>query len=83
MPLKLVFFNDAGVVKDDAGIAAQAVLQARGVAAGRVAHTSGRIGDSANMWENGEVSHVNAEAQTLGLKSGMRLRDALGGLVAR
>ena len=37
-PLAAVFFNDAGVGKDDAGIAALAMLQARGIAAGAVSH---------------------------------------------
>src|SRR5262245_24682466 len=39
-PLTLVCFNDAGVGKDGAGIAALAILQARGVAAVAVTHDS-------------------------------------------
>ena len=35
VPLKAAFFNDAGVGKEDAGIAALAMLQASGVAGGR------------------------------------------------
>jgi hypothetical protein len=77
VPLKLVFFNDAGVGKDGAGIAALAMLQARGVGGGAVAHTSARIGDSADTWENGVISHLNAAALALGLKAGQPLRDAL------
>jgi hypothetical protein len=77
VPLKLVFFNDAGVGKDAAGIAALAMLQARDVAAGTVAHTSARIGDALDMWEQGVVSHLNAHAVALGLTVGERLGDAL------
>ena len=38
VPLKLAFFNDAGVGKDDAGIFSLALLQSRGVACGTVSH---------------------------------------------
>jgi hypothetical protein len=81
VPLKAAFFNDAGVGKDGAGIAALAMLQDRGVAGGTVAHTSARIGDSQDMWDHGVISHVNAAAAALGLSVGERLSDALGRLV--
>ncbi|NIO39718.1 MAG: hypothetical protein GTO41_05700 [Burkholderiales bacterium] len=82
VPLKLVVFNDAGGGKDDAGIAALEMLQGRGVAAATVAHTSGRIGDSLDMWEHGLLSHVNAAASQLGLAVGDNVRDTLITLVA-
>ena len=74
VPLKLVVFNDAG-------IAALEMLQDRGVAGATVAHTSGRIGDSLDMWENGVLSHVNAKARELGLADGARVRQVLSELV--
>jgi hypothetical protein len=77
VPLKLVFFNDAGVGKDEAGIAALAMLQARGVAGGAVAHTSARIGDAQDMWDHGVISHLNAAAKALGLEVGQPLKAAL------
>lgn len=77
VPLKAVIFNDAGVGKDDAGIAALAMLQKKGVAAATVSHTSGRIGDAMDMWENGVLSHVNAVARQLGLSTGAQVREAL------
>ncbi|MCW5661490.1 MAG: hypothetical protein KIT60_27645 [Burkholderiaceae bacterium] len=70
LPLTLVFFNDAGVGKDGAGIAALAMLQASGVAGATVAHTSARIGDALDMWRHGTVSHVNAPAAALGVRVG-------------
>ena len=77
VPLKAVFFNDAGVGQDDAGIAALAMLQAKNVAGGTVAHTSARIGDSQDMWDYGVISYVNDAARKLGLAPGQRLRDVL------
>lgn len=82
VPLKLVVFNDAGGGKDNAGIAALEMLQKRGVAAATVAHTSGRIGDSMDMWENGVLSQVNGVASELGLSKGDKVRDKLTKLVA-
>ncbi len=82
LPLKVVFFNDAGVGKDNAGIAALDMLEARGVAAGAVAHTSARIGDSRDMWDAGVISHVNSTARKLGLVPGRPLRAALMELVS-
>ena len=80
VPLAAVFFNDAGVGKDNAGIAALAMLQARNVAGGTVAHTSARIGDSQDTWDFGVISHVNEAARQLGLAPGQRLREALSSL---
>jgi uncharacterized protein YunC (DUF1805 family) len=80
--LKAVFFNDAGVGKDKAGILALDMLQEKGIAAGAVAHTTARIGDSQDMWDNGILSHVNQAARELGLMPGTGLRAALTTLVS-
>jgi hypothetical protein len=77
VPLAAAFFNDAGVGKDAAGIAALEMLQRAGVAAGAVAHTSARIGDAQDTWDNGVVSHVNAAARALGFTTGASLRSTL------
>ena len=77
VPLSLVFFNDAGVGKENAGIAALAMLENGQVAAGTTSHTTARIGDSADMWENGVISHLNAQAQALGLAVGEKLSTAV------
>jgi hypothetical protein len=77
VPLAGAFFNDAGVGKEQAGIAALAMLEARGIPAGTVAHTSARIGDARDTWHEGVVSHVNAAAAALGIRPGERLQDAL------
>ena len=81
LPLRLVLFNDAGVGKDDAGIVALAMLQARGVAAATVAHTSARIGDALDSWQHGVLSQVNPAARGLGLSAGLPVGVALSPLL--
>ena len=77
VPLRLVFFNDAGVGKDGAGIAALAMLQARGIAGATVAHSSARIGDALDAWQHGAVSHANAAAVALGVRVGYSVQAAV------
>ena len=77
VPLRLVFFNDAGIGKENAGISALAMLEAENVAAGTTSHTSARIGDSADMWEHGVISHLNAHGKALGLSAGEKLSTAV------
>ena len=77
VPFAAIFFNDAGVGKDNAGIAALEALQEKGIPAATVAHTSARIGDTLDMWEHGVLSHVNAEAARRGYERGARLADAV------
>jgi hypothetical protein len=79
--LRMAVFNDAGVGKDAAGIAALEMLQARGVAGATVSHTSARIGDSQDTWDHGVVSHANPIARELGVLPGARLCEALRRLV--
>lgn len=76
-PIRAVFFNDAGVGKDDAGIAALAILQEKGVPAGTVSHTSARIGDANDTYTNGVLSHLNTAALSLGFSVGEKLNDAI------
>jgi hypothetical protein len=70
----LYVFNDAGVGKDGAGIAALELLAADGIAAATVAHSSARIGEAADSWEHGVVSHLNVAARKLGLEVGTPLK---------
>ncbi len=74
---RLAVFNDAGVGRDGAGIAALALLQAHGIAACTVSHDSARIGESRSTFDDGVISHLNDAAAALGLATGQRLRDAL------
>jgi len=74
---RLVVFNDAGIGKEEAGVAGLAVLEGLGLAALAVAATSARIGDAADTWESGVISRVNAPARDLGFSAGERLREAV------
>jgi hypothetical protein len=67
-PPKIVVFNDAGSGLDNAGIAGLALLDAHGVAALTVAHTSARIGDAASTLETGIITHVNSRARELDIE---------------
>lgn len=62
----LAVFNDAGVGKDRAGLAALDFLQGHGIAACTVAHDSARIGEARSTLRDGIVSHCNALAGALG-----------------
>ncbi len=63
----LSVFNDAGVGRDAAGLAALPFLQGHGLAACTVAHTSARIGEAASTLTDGIISHVNPLAAHLGV----------------
>ena len=76
----LYAFNDAGVGKDGAGIAALAALDARGTAAVAVGHDTARIGSARETWECGVVRHANGAARAMGIRAGVALRDAMGAL---
>jgi hypothetical protein len=70
----LAVFNDAGIGKDSAGIAALPWLQQHGIAALAVAHGSARIGEADSTWEDGVISTVNDAATALGARPGLALR---------
>lgn len=76
VPLTAVFFNDAGIGKDQAGVAALEMLDERGVPCCAISHESGRIGDAADMWEHGTISRVNRAAAQKGAEAGTTVQDA-------
>ena len=80
--LHAIFFNDAGVGKDGAGIARLADLDTRRMAAGTVSARSAPIGNSRAAYEFGMLSHVNVAASALGGKPGMPLREFVAALLA-
>ena len=79
---RAVIHNDAGVGKDNAGIAVIPMAEALGVAAVTISHASCRIGDASDMMARGVVSHANAQARALGVRPGMPGREAALLLVA-
>ena len=77
----LVVLNDAGVGKDQAGIAALAMLQAHGIACACYSHDSARIGEAQDALDNGVISALNGAACALGLSSGQTVLAAAQALV--
>ncbi|UFS57145.1 hypothetical protein LN050_04860 [Comamonadaceae bacterium M7527] len=76
----LVVLNDAGVGKDQAGIAALAMLQAHGIACACYSHNSARIGEAQDALDNGVISALNETASDLGLSSGQTVLAAVKAL---
>jgi hypothetical protein len=74
------FFNDAGVGKDGAGIAALVMLDDIDVAGATLSHDTARIGDARDHWEHGVVSHVNRAASASGVEPGQPVQDAVARL---
>jgi hypothetical protein len=72
-----VFFNDAGIGKEGAGIVALHGLEQAGIAAATYSHNSARIGDAADGFECGVVSAVNAAAAAAGLEAGQTVAQAV------
>jgi hypothetical protein len=73
---RAVFFNDAGIGKDEAGIVALAMLEAAGVIAAVYDHDSARIGDATDGWANGRISRSNPSAAAAGVTAGMAVSEA-------
>jgi len=71
-----LILNDAGIGRDEAGIAGLAMLDTIGMAAAAVAHTSARIGDGADGLANGVISRVNRHATRAGVRAGMPAASA-------
>jgi hypothetical protein len=78
--LSSVFFNDAGVGKDGAGIAALAMLGARGVAAGTVSHETSRANspELAPPWEAETTCAPASSGVTLVIESMIAGGAAIG-----
>ena len=78
--VRAAIFNDAGVGRDDAGIGGLAYLEALGIPAATVGHTTARIGDGADMLARGVITHANALALALGCRPGMACGAAAAAL---
>ncbi|MFA9423206.1 MAG: hypothetical protein ACERLG_06490 [Sedimentibacter sp.] len=74
---KLIFLNDAGKGKADAGIDGIKFLGENQIPAAAVSSMSAMIGDGQDMYENGIVSFVNGPAEEMGLKEGIAVKDAV------
>lgn len=68
-------FNDAGLGKEDAGVARLPVLQQQGVPGVCVDANSARIGDARSTYETGVISVVNEMAVSIGARKGKPLKN--------
>jgi len=73
-------FNDAGVGRDQAGIAGLDYLAGLGIPAAAVGHQTARIGDGPDMMARGIVTHANSPAIAIGCQPGLACRDAAAAL---
>lgn len=76
-----IFFSDAGVGLDDAGIARLPTMDVRKIPAGTASAASASIGNARSIYRDGIVSHLNATAIKLGLTVGMSIRAAVSRLL--
>jgi hypothetical protein len=82
LPVKplAVFFNDAGIGKDGAGIVGLSMLQAANTIGATYSHESARIGEAADGLENGIISRVNVAGEKAGLAPGQRVAEQVARL---
>jgi hypothetical protein len=78
-----IFFSDAGIGLDEAGVARLADLDKRTIPAGTASAESARIGDSRSIYEDGILSRVNASASAAGLTTGITVSRAISILIGR
>jgi hypothetical protein len=77
-----VFFSDAGVGMDDAGIARLPVLDEDRIVAGTISAASAPIGDSRALYQHGVLSHLTSTAVQAGGTVGMPLKSFIDRLLA-
>ncbi len=75
--LKAVFFNDAGIGKNNAGIKSLDTLSDAGILACTVDCMSAEIFNGQDMLENGIISVCNQLAQTRNIKEKMTVKEAI------
>ena len=68
--------NDAGMGKNNAGIAGLAICDAHNIPAAAVASMSAMIGSGVSTYEEGKVSAVNILAARMGVSEGMSAKQA-------
>jgi len=78
--VRAIFFSDAGVGLDRAGIARLATLDERGIAAGCASADSAEIGNAQSIYREGVLSHVNETAARLGGYAGGRIFEFVDSL---
>ena len=77
MGIGAVILNDAGIGREQAGVAGLGLLDDLGVPAAAISHASARIGDGKDGHSRGVLSFANAAARRHGLTAGMTCNEAL------
>jgi hypothetical protein len=72
-----VVLHDAGVGREQAGIAGLRELERHSLPAAAISHRSARIGDGMDCHTRGSISFVNESAARLGVSVGQHASDAL------
>lgn len=75
--VRAVILNDAGIGKDEAGVAGLAWLDELGVPVAALDHDRSRIGDGRDAWARGVVARANLAAAALGVAPGQRTPEAV------
>lgn len=81
--LAVMVCNDAGIGKNQAGIAGLKEVDARGIVGIAAGHTSARIGDGRDVWEHGVVTFANETARSRGVRCGLPVKDEIVALLRR
>jgi len=68
--------NDAGIGKNNAGIAGLKILEEHGIPGAAISCMSAKIGVGMSTYETGKISVVNKLAKKLGIKPGMSAKEA-------
>jgi len=74
--VKGVISNDAGIGKNNAGIASLKILEEHGIPSATVSSMSSYIGNGTSTYEQGKISAVNEIASKLGIVVGMSAKEA-------
>jgi hypothetical protein len=80
--VRAVVLCDAGIGKDEAGVAGLAWLDHLGLPAVALDHDRSRIGDGRDAWARGVASRVNGSAAALGAAPGQRTPEIVARLAA-
>ena len=76
LKIKGMVSNDAGIGKNEAGIAGMKGLDKWDIPAVAVSSMSAKIGNGTSTYEQGKVSAINELAKKLGIKNGMSAIEA-------
>lgn len=81
--VKVVFLNNAGVGKNQAGIRGLSYYDAENILACAVDHNSAEIGISRDTWESGIISHTSTKANEAGIQIGDSVKEAVSKIINR